>query len=422
MVHSTRLLTASRQHGWRFEKLRPTFKKWVRINHPPQVRSLLLKLDPESNKLLYVCNGRISPRHCATYEKAAKHFIKKGEVLETPVLAIVKGGSHVLLETLCMDDVEQLEKLVPEIRKAFDGGCETVVGGLSRGAAPPQGEGQRPPLVREALDELAYHVVLGGGHRRLLAQLRLRTLRAHPGAQHRLLHGVHLLGGSVVLVDDQTRRSALHGKRLAVAVVLLGIGDVGVNGFHGHQGRDGARDLVRLEVGNEAGRIHAVNERIGHVALPNGRETLDLVRRGGGANHQRVLHVAAVDVSVVGDRDVAHELAAVADDAVQRHLEQAVRNVEQAAADVVLADAALGGAGQAEHVAPQHGQRVGGPLARAQRRRVAQGGAVAVPAPEVHADPAAALQNLAVGAQRGKVAWTNGIEEAAGEFPAEIPG
>ncbi|CDR93899.1 hypothetical protein BBBOND_0102280 [Babesia bigemina] len=123
MLRLAAILNTSKQHGWRFEKLRPIFKKWVRINHPPQVRSPLVKLDPESNKLLYVCNGRISPRYCAKFEKSAKHFIKKGDVVETPVLAVVKGGSHVLLETLSMDDVEQFEKLVPEIRKAFEGGC-----------------------------------------------------------------------------------------------------------------------------------------------------------------------------------------------------------------------------------------------------------------------------------------------------------
>lgn len=112
-------LMSSRQHGWRFEKLRPTFKKWVRINHPPQVRSPLVKLHPESNKIIYVCNGKISPRQSAVYEQHAKHFIKKDSALETPVLAFVKGGSGVLLETLSMDDVEQLESLVPEIQRAF---------------------------------------------------------------------------------------------------------------------------------------------------------------------------------------------------------------------------------------------------------------------------------------------------------------
>ncbi|GFE55067.1 chromosome complete related protein [Babesia ovis] len=120
MFELSPILATSRQHGWRFEKLRPTFKKWVRINHPPQVRSPLAKLDPSSNKLLYVCNGKVSAKHATTFEKTAKHFIKKGDVIETPVLAIVKGGSHVLLETLSMDDVEQFENLVPEIRKAFE--------------------------------------------------------------------------------------------------------------------------------------------------------------------------------------------------------------------------------------------------------------------------------------------------------------
>lgn len=78
-----------------------------------------MKLHPNSNKILYVCNGKISPKCCALYEKTAKHFLKKGDLVETPVLAFVKGGSHVLLETLSMDDVEQLEKLIPEIRNAF---------------------------------------------------------------------------------------------------------------------------------------------------------------------------------------------------------------------------------------------------------------------------------------------------------------
>ncbi|KAK1937636.1 hypothetical protein X943_003510 [Babesia divergens] len=120
-MQTTAILMSSRQHGWRFERLRPTFKKWVRINHPPMLRSPLVKLHPNSNKILYVCNGKISPKGCALYEKTAKHFLKKGDLVETPVLAFVKGGSHVLLETLSMDDVEQLEKLIPEIRNAFKG-------------------------------------------------------------------------------------------------------------------------------------------------------------------------------------------------------------------------------------------------------------------------------------------------------------
>lgn len=115
---------SSKQHGWRFEKLRPTFKKWVRINHPPQVRSPLVKLHQDSNKIMYVCNGKISPRRKEIFEKSAKHFIKKGENVETPVLAFCKGGSSVLLETLSMDDLEQFEKLVPEIREAFKA-CES---------------------------------------------------------------------------------------------------------------------------------------------------------------------------------------------------------------------------------------------------------------------------------------------------------
>ncbi|ORM41867.1 uncharacterized protein BXIN_0641 [Babesia sp. Xinjiang] len=123
MLRLSTALSGSRQHGWRFERLRPTVKRYVRINHPPQLRSPLLKLEGDSNKLLYVCNGRVSREHIATFESSARHFIKKGDIIETPVLAIVKGGSHILLETLSMDDIDEFEKLVPEIRKAFDGGC-----------------------------------------------------------------------------------------------------------------------------------------------------------------------------------------------------------------------------------------------------------------------------------------------------------
>ncbi|KAG6440022.1 hypothetical protein BBOV_III010095 [Babesia bovis T2Bo] len=124
MLRLCGLHLGSRQHGWRFERLRPTFRRWLRIVHPPQLRSPLVKLDPESNKLIYICNGRVSRRFIEPFERSGRHYIRKGETLETPVLAFVKGGSHVLLETLSMDEVERLEKLIPDIRRAFDE-CES---------------------------------------------------------------------------------------------------------------------------------------------------------------------------------------------------------------------------------------------------------------------------------------------------------
>uniref|UniRef100_A0A3B0MPC9 Uncharacterized protein n=1 Tax=Theileria annulata TaxID=5874 RepID=A0A3B0MPC9_THEAN len=77
MFISNTLLT-SRQHGWRFEKLRPKFKKWVRIDHPPQSRSNLIKLDDKYNKLMYVTNGRIIPQKREEFIKSGKHYVKKG--------------------------------------------------------------------------------------------------------------------------------------------------------------------------------------------------------------------------------------------------------------------------------------------------------------------------------------------------------
>ncbi|AFZ79020.1 hypothetical protein BEWA_018650 [Theileria equi strain WA] len=120
-------LLSSKKHGWRFEKLRAKFKKWVRINHPPQNRSPVIKLDDsDHSKLLYITNGRISPMKQDEFLKYGQTYIKKDNGIHTPSLAFSKGGSHILLEVFTMDEIEQIEKIVPEIRKAFDE-CESKI-------------------------------------------------------------------------------------------------------------------------------------------------------------------------------------------------------------------------------------------------------------------------------------------------------
>ncbi|UKJ90163.2 hypothetical protein MACJ_001094 [Theileria orientalis] len=112
-------LVRTRISNVKIEKLRPKFKKWVRIDHPPQNRSNLIKLDDKYNKLMYVTNGKISPKKHEEFLKTAVHYVKKGDEIHTSCLAFAKGGSHELLETLSMDDVHHLEQMIPEINRAF---------------------------------------------------------------------------------------------------------------------------------------------------------------------------------------------------------------------------------------------------------------------------------------------------------------
>ncbi|UKK02298.2 hypothetical protein MACK_001654 [Theileria orientalis] len=91
----------------------------VNLDHPPQNRSNLIKLDNKYNKLMYVTNGKISPKKHEEFLKTAIHYVKKGDEIHTSCLAFAKGGSHELLETLSMDDVYHLEQMIPEINRAF---------------------------------------------------------------------------------------------------------------------------------------------------------------------------------------------------------------------------------------------------------------------------------------------------------------
>lgn len=125
-MYLSSVLLASKKHGWRFEKLRPKFKKWVRIHHPPQNRSPVIKLDDGSNKLLYVTNGRIAQSKREEFLKHGKTYVIKDNEIHTPCLAFAKGGSHILLEAFAMDEIEQIENMTAEIRKAFDE-CESKI-------------------------------------------------------------------------------------------------------------------------------------------------------------------------------------------------------------------------------------------------------------------------------------------------------
>ncbi|KAK2195358.1 hypothetical protein BdWA1_003034 [Babesia duncani] len=88
------MLATSRQHGWRFEKLRPIRRRWVRIHHPPRERSNIIKLDGGHDKLIYICNGWIDPNEAQNFLQEARHAVKDNENVKTPVLAFAKGKSH----------------------------------------------------------------------------------------------------------------------------------------------------------------------------------------------------------------------------------------------------------------------------------------------------------------------------------------
>ncbi|KEP62057.1 UNVERIFIED_CONTAM: hypothetical protein HHA_263680 [Hammondia hammondi] len=130
-----------RTRGFRWDLCQRGRRRWVHINYPPRNRSTVQMLDESHEKLVFVCNGyidRLDPRllperlrkKLERNRKAAlTRFDGKlpwGQAVEsaikrthTPCLAFAQAHSHHLLEAFAMEEVLEIEKLVPEIREAF---------------------------------------------------------------------------------------------------------------------------------------------------------------------------------------------------------------------------------------------------------------------------------------------------------------
>jgi len=104
------LSTASFVRHFRYLK---KYRQDVKTPFPPRDRSKLFKLD-NGRKLCYVTDGEI------VTDGATTGKIGKGETrAHTPVLSIIKGGSHHLACNLTWDETKELMKLAPQIEKYF---------------------------------------------------------------------------------------------------------------------------------------------------------------------------------------------------------------------------------------------------------------------------------------------------------------
>ncbi|GAW83656.1 hypothetical protein, conserved [Plasmodium gonderi] len=111
----------SKKAGWSWVKNRRGRKKIISFTYPPKERSSIIKLTDESDKLIFVCNGKLRNTFITTVKsmKETKCVIKN-DIIHTPCLVISKAKCHTLLESFTYDEILHLEKLSPLILKAFE--------------------------------------------------------------------------------------------------------------------------------------------------------------------------------------------------------------------------------------------------------------------------------------------------------------
>ncbi|SBS88627.1 conserved Plasmodium protein, unknown function [Plasmodium ovale] len=111
----------SKKAGWSWIKNRRGRKKILSFSYPPKERSNIIKLNDDSDKLIFVCNGKLRNNFLPTVKgmKETKCVVKNNSIM-TPCLVISKAKCHTLLESFTYDEILHLEKLSSVILKAFE--------------------------------------------------------------------------------------------------------------------------------------------------------------------------------------------------------------------------------------------------------------------------------------------------------------
>ncbi|VWU49124.1 conserved protein, unknown function [Hepatocystis sp. ex Piliocolobus tephrosceles] len=111
----------SKKAGWSWIKNKRGRKKILSFTYPPRERSQIIKLTEDSDKLVFVCNGKLRNSFLSTVKnmKETKCIVKNDSII-TPCLVISKAKCHTLLESFTYDEVLHLEKLSKQILKGFE--------------------------------------------------------------------------------------------------------------------------------------------------------------------------------------------------------------------------------------------------------------------------------------------------------------
>lgn len=111
----------SKKAGWCWLRNRKGRTKIVSITYPPKERSKIIKLNDESDKLVFVCNGKLRN----TFLNVVKNLkdtkcVIQNNTITTPCVIISKAKSHTLLEILTYDEILHIEKLKKNIIQKFE--------------------------------------------------------------------------------------------------------------------------------------------------------------------------------------------------------------------------------------------------------------------------------------------------------------
>ncbi|VUZ98985.1 conserved protein, unknown function [Plasmodium vivax] len=111
----------SKKAGWSWIKNRRGRKKILSFAYPPKDRSSIVKLTDESDKLVFVCNGKLRNSFMTTVKSMKEtKCVVKNDTICTPCLVVSKAKCHTLLESFTYDEILHLEKLAPRILQAFE--------------------------------------------------------------------------------------------------------------------------------------------------------------------------------------------------------------------------------------------------------------------------------------------------------------
>ncbi|CAA9991069.1 conserved Plasmodium protein, unknown function [Plasmodium knowlesi strain H] len=111
----------SKKAGWSWIKNRRGRKKIISFAYPPKERSSIVKLTDESDKLVFVCNGKLRNTFMTTVKNTKEtKCVVKNDTIYTPCLVVSKAKCHTLLESFTYDEILHLEKMAPRILQAFE--------------------------------------------------------------------------------------------------------------------------------------------------------------------------------------------------------------------------------------------------------------------------------------------------------------
>ncbi|EUD69131.1 pseudouridylate synthase [Plasmodium inui San Antonio 1] len=111
----------SKKAGWSWIKNRRGRKKIISFEYPPKERSSIVKLTDQSDKLVFVCNGKLRDTFMTTVKSMKEtKCVVKNDTIWTPCLVVSKAKCHTLLESFTYDEILHLEKLAPRILQAFE--------------------------------------------------------------------------------------------------------------------------------------------------------------------------------------------------------------------------------------------------------------------------------------------------------------